>query len=216
MKILIFISLFISFFSSSVIAADYKLNLNYGGIDDVIKGGYYETSQAAGAYVDSTKGVCGYNPKYGYSYSWNERDPYNPHLKFKKYYGNTNCSGSGGVGFTVKYSIVPASISLCPDGTYPQPDGSCPKENYCDSIQYQIDYDAAKNACELQANESQTATFSGQCNREAERLESTCDIVGVTPPEPELCPDGSSPPCDDGSGGGGSGGGGSGDRKSVV
>ena len=97
----------------------------------------------------------------------------------------------------------------CPAGTE-LINGECKKTNYCDSAQYSIDLDAAKTACESQTTEFQTATFSGQCNREAERLESTCDIVGVTPPEPELCPDGSSPPCDDGSGGGGSGGGGSG------
>ncbi|SMY16098.1 hypothetical protein [Photobacterium aquimaris] len=99
----------------------------------------------------------------------------------------------------------------CPVGTE-LVNGECKETNYCDSIQYQVDYDAAKNACESKTTEFQTATFSGQCNREAERLESSCDITGVTPPEPppETCPDGSAPPCDDGDGGGGGGGGGDG------
>ncbi|WP_181318398.1 hypothetical protein [Photobacterium kishitanii] len=116
-------------------------------------------------------------------------------------------------------------IKNCADGETwaPTADGSSgacrPTANYCDTIQYQIDYDAAKNACESQTSEFQTATFAGQCNREAERLESTCDLVGVTPPkpEPDLCPDGSQPnadgSCDDtggGGDGGGSGGGGDG------
>jgi uncharacterized membrane protein YgcG len=210
MRILIFICLFFSFFSLSVSAAGYKLTLNNGSVTGVIKAGYYETAEAASAYVNSTKGVCAYDSTYGFSYKWDKRDTNNSFLYFKKYHGNSTCLGSGGGDFTVRYYIKSASISFCPDGTYPQPDGNCPKENYCDTIQYQIDYDAAKGACELQGNESQTATFSGQCNREDQRLESSCDIVGITPPEPELCPDGSKPNSD-GSCGGGDGGGSGGD-----
>ncbi|WP_196406211.1 hypothetical protein [Photobacterium kishitanii] len=116
-------------------------------------------------------------------------------------------------------------IKNCADGEtwVPTADGSSgacrPTANYCDTIQYQIDYDFAKNSCESQTSEFQTATFAGQCNREAERLESTCDLVGVTPPkpEPDLCPDGSQPNADGSCGdtggggdGGGSGGGGDG------
>ncbi|KJG10724.1 hypothetical protein UB40_05040 [Photobacterium kishitanii] len=109
-------------------------------------------------------------------------------------------------------------VGSCPAGTE-LINGECKETNYCDSMQYQIDYDAAKNACESQTTEFQTATFSGQCNREAERLESSCDLVGVTPPkpEPDLCPDGSQPNADGSCGdtggggdGGGSGGGGDG------
>ncbi|WP_305809972.1 hypothetical protein [Photobacterium kishitanii] len=116
-------------------------------------------------------------------------------------------------------------IKNCADGETwaPTADGSSgacrPTTNYCDTIQYQIDYDSARNSCESQTSEFQTATFAGQCNREAERLESSCDLVGVTPPkpEPDLCPDGSQPNADGSCGdtggggdGGGSGGGGDG------
>ncbi|WP_181318708.1 hypothetical protein [Photobacterium kishitanii] len=128
--------------------------------------------------------------------------------KFKPPF-TVNCYNSG-----CKVSNWQGVFFVAKSGTPP-----APVENYCDTIQYQIDYDSARNSCESQTSEFQTATFAGQCNREAERLESSCDLVGVTPPkpEPDLCPDGSQPNADGSCGdtggggdGGGSGGGGDG------
>ncbi|WP_413516863.1 hypothetical protein [Photobacterium phosphoreum] len=100
-------------------------------------------------------------------------------------------------------------------GTPPTPPPPPPSENYCDTVQYQVDYDSAKQQCESKANDNQTVSFSGSCDRENEMLVSECKIDDIKPPTPppELCDDGTSPPCDgggDGGGGGGDGGGGDG------
>lgn len=100
------------------------------------------------------------------------------------------------------------SVFLKRDNSPPPPE---PEPNYCDTIQYGIDKDAAEKRCFDSANtETQEVNFTASCDRENQVLVSQCEINDkpVDPPKPELCPDGSSPPCDDtGGGGGGSGGG---------
>ncbi|WP_419244203.1 hypothetical protein ACN08P_07875 [Photobacterium leiognathi subsp. mandapamensis] len=93
--------------------------------------------------------------------------------------------------------------------------------NYCDSIQYQLDYKAAQDACLASATDNQNVSFSASCDRENEVLIKQCTITDKPKPkpEPDLCPDGSVKPdsgiCPDTGGGGGDGGdtGGGGDTK---
>lgn len=91
---------------------------------------------------------------------------------------------------------------------------SMPVDNYCDTIQYSVDKSAAEKLCFDKANTvTQDVKFTASCDRESQSLVSQCEINDkpIEPPKPELCDDGSAPPCDDGSGGGGDGSGGGGD-----
>lgn len=107
------------------------------------------------------------------------------------------------------YISTSAYIRSCPSGTE-LIDGYCtskPQENYCDSIQYQLDYDKAKQACDAKATDNQTVKFTASCDRENEVLVQQCEITDKPKPPPEYCPDGSIKPesgiCPDTGGGGG-------------
>ena len=127
-------------------------------------------------------------------------------------YGDSECKKIYNSKTSVVIESTNADIALCSDGSFPESDGSCPMPNYCDTVQYQLDYDLARQQCESLANDNQTAVFNGSCDRENEMLVTECKIDDISPPNPppELCDDGSAPPCDGGDGGGGDGGDGGG------